>query len=142
MAVGQAALTPGQLVPAGTELVFELNVCDPATRGYLQRALSEGQLNLMVTTLLRASGPGATDYPMLFTRENQLAGPAQRPRLELVLNQGRRSDMNADGNLNVLDFNAFLNAFSAGSLAADMDNSCALNVLDFNAFLNAFSAGR
>jgi hypothetical protein len=46
--------------------------------------------------------------------------------------------------LNVLDFNCFLNAFSAGASYANCDHSTTppvLNVLDFNCFLNAFSAG-
>jgi hypothetical protein len=56
---------------------------------------------------------------------------------------------NCDGStaapiLNVLDFNCFLNKFSAGDPYANCDGSTAapiLNVLDFNCFLNKFSAG-
>jgi hypothetical protein len=46
--------------------------------------------------------------------------------------------------LNVLDFNCFLNQFSAGASYANCDSSTTepvLNVLDFNCFLNRFSAG-
>jgi hypothetical protein len=53
-------------------------------------------------------------------------------------------DINDDGNLNILDFNAFLNAFAAGSPRANCDASTAppvLNVLDFNCFINRFAAG-
>jgi glucose/arabinose dehydrogenase len=56
---------------------------------------------------------------------------------------------NCDGStqepaLNVLDFNCFLNAFSAGDCWANCDGSTqepTLNVLDFNCFLNRFAAG-
>jgi len=56
---------------------------------------------------------------------------------------------NCDGStlppvLNVLDFNCFLNAFSAGASYANCDGSTVapvLNVLDFNCFLNRFAAG-
>jgi hypothetical protein len=56
---------------------------------------------------------------------------------------------NCDGStvppvLNVLDFNCFLNRFSAGNSYANCDGSTQppiLNVLDFNCFLNRFSAG-
>jgi len=56
---------------------------------------------------------------------------------------------NCDGShvspiLNVLDFNCFLNRFSAGDPYANCDGSTVapvLNVLDFNCFLNRFSAG-
>jgi photosystem II stability/assembly factor-like uncharacterized protein len=46
--------------------------------------------------------------------------------------------------LNVLDFNCFLNSFTAGLPYANCDGSTVapvLNVLDFNCFLNAFSVG-
>jgi hypothetical protein len=46
--------------------------------------------------------------------------------------------------LNVLDFNCFLNKFTAGDSYANCDNSTTppiLNVLDFNCFLNRFTAG-
>jgi hypothetical protein len=46
--------------------------------------------------------------------------------------------------LNVLDFNCFLNRFSAGAAYANCDASTlapVLNVLDFNCFLNRFSQG-
>jgi hypothetical protein len=46
--------------------------------------------------------------------------------------------------LNVLDFNCFLNRFSAGDPYANCDQSTTapvLNVLDFNCFLNRFTAG-
>jgi hypothetical protein len=46
--------------------------------------------------------------------------------------------------LNVLDFNCFLNRFTAGDPYANCDLSTAwptLNVLDFNCFLNRFTAG-
>jgi probable HAF family extracellular repeat protein len=56
---------------------------------------------------------------------------------------------NCDGStaqpvLNVLDFNCFLNRFTAGDAYANCDGSTsppALNVLDFNCFLNRFTAG-
>jgi hypothetical protein len=46
--------------------------------------------------------------------------------------------------LNVLDFNCFLDRFTAGDAYANCDQSTAppvLNVLDFNCFLNRFTAG-
>jgi hypothetical protein len=56
---------------------------------------------------------------------------------------------NCDGStaqpvLNLLDFNCFLNRFSAGDAYANCDGSTAppvLNVLDFNCFLNRFAQG-
>jgi hypothetical protein len=56
---------------------------------------------------------------------------------------------NCDGStappvLNVLDFNCFLNRFTAGNAYANCDGSTTppvLNVLDFNCFLSRFVAG-
>jgi hypothetical protein len=56
---------------------------------------------------------------------------------------------NCDGStsvpfLNVLDFNCFVNAYTAGGSYANCDHSTTppvLNVLDFNCFVNAFTAG-
>jgi hypothetical protein len=67
----------------------------------------------------------------------------------LTVNGGSSCYANCDNStaapvLNVLDFNCFLNRFSAGDAYANCDNSTAapvLNVLDFNCFLNRFSAG-
>ena len=40
------------------------------------------------------------------------------------------------------DFGAFLNAFTARSPGADIDDNCNLNINDFMRFLNDFAAGR
>jgi hypothetical protein len=56
---------------------------------------------------------------------------------------------NCDGStsapvLNVLDFNCFINRFTAGDAYANCDGSTAapvLNVLDFNCFINRYTAG-
>lgn len=56
---------------------------------------------------------------------------------------GRRciADQDGSGSLTPNDFQAFLNAFAAGSMAADADGSGSLTANDFQAFMNAFAAG-
>ena len=54
---------------------------------------------------------------------------------------GCPGDFNGDGALNILDFVAFQNAFTAGEPEADCDANGALNILDFVCFQNEFSAG-
>jgi hypothetical protein len=51
------------------------------------------------------------------------------------------ADFNGDGDLNILDFVAFQNAFTAGDESADVNDDGALNILDFVAFQNIFQAG-
>ena len=51
------------------------------------------------------------------------------------------ADVNGDGELNVLDFVAFQNAFTAGDPDADCDGNGALNILDFVCYQALFAAG-
>ena len=52
-----------------------------------------------------------------------------------------RADVNGDGVLTILDFVAFQNAFTAGSMKADCDQNGVLSVLDFVCFQDVFQAG-
>ena len=51
------------------------------------------------------------------------------------------ADFNGDGELNILDFVAFQNAFTSGDPAADCDGSGTLNILDFVCFQQQFTQG-
>lgn len=51
------------------------------------------------------------------------------------------ADFDGDGQINTLDFLAFLNAWGAGEASADMDGNGAINTQDVLLFLNAFTAG-
>jgi hypothetical protein len=74
-------------------------------------------------------------------------GIASGPTVSVAVDVGCYANCNAstvDPVLNVLDFNCFLNKFSAGDPYANCDQSTTppvLNVLDFNCFLNSFAAG-
>jgi uncharacterized membrane protein len=52
-----------------------------------------------------------------------------------------RPDVNGDGTVNVADFLAFLQLYSAADNRADFDNNGSVNVADFLAFLALFAAG-
>jgi uncharacterized membrane protein len=54
---------------------------------------------------------------------------------------GCYADFNGDGALNILDFVAFQNAFTAANDSADCNDDGALNILDFVCYQNAFTAG-
>lgn len=144
MAIGQTeAVSPGSPVPANAEFTFDLDLCDSLTRQYVQRALNDGTLNLIATTLLGVPGPGVTDYPTFYTKENPIAQSlGYSPRLEMVVNIGLRSDFNNDGILNLADFGAFQTAFATGHPGADLNGDCMLNLADFGAFQTLFALGR
>jgi subtilisin len=50
-------------------------------------------------------------------------------------------DFNGDGSLDILDFVAFQNGFTAGDASADCDGSGTFDILDFVCFQNSFTAG-
>jgi len=78
------SVPPGESVPAGTALIFDLELSNPLVLGYLQGALDEGLLRLTATSLTAATfQSGAPNFPQFFTRDNALAGPNDVPRLEL-----------------------------------------------------------
>jgi hypothetical protein len=145
MAIGvTTAVAPGELVPANAEFVFEVNVCDPATRAYIQRGLDQGRLNFLITSLHPTTGPGSTEYPVFYTKENVLVTvhPEYAAHAELIVNRGARSDFDNSGDRNVNDFVAYLAAFAAQSPGADVNDDCRLNINDFVTFQALFAAGR
>lgn len=79
---------PGELVPEDAVFTFDLDLKDPQIVGYLQSALHEGRLRLILASLSPANqvtpggtgGGGAGAYPQWATRENLLFDP---PRLIL-----------------------------------------------------------
>jgi hypothetical protein len=58
-----------------------------------------------------------------------------------ALNCACPADINADGNLNILDFVAFQLLWQADDPAADCDANAAFNILDFVCFQQLFQAG-
>ncbi|HVY69229.1 MAG TPA: hypothetical protein VHH73_04840, partial [Verrucomicrobiae bacterium] len=67
-AVGQsAAVAPGQPMPAGSKLTFDLNLNDPLIYSYVQQGLDQGNLNFVASTLLGGSFSGAPNYPNFYT---------------------------------------------------------------------------
>ena len=50
-------------------------------------------------------------------------------------------DLNGDGEVNTLDFLAFLNAWTAGEPIADWNDDGTINTIDFLAYLNAWVEG-
>ncbi len=79
---------PGEEMPDGGRMTFEVDLTDPLILGYLQRSLHKGRLRLMVSSLSPAgqSTPGGTGaggvgaYPWWATRESLIHDP---PALEI-----------------------------------------------------------
>lgn len=114
LAVGQADVTPGASVPAGTVFSFALDASSSGSRGYLQTALSGGRVALAVTSMQVATefGSGPIVYPVFFTSKAQAFGfaDAQGPVLELAATVCP-ADYNTDGTLNLDDLSDYITDF-------------------------------
>jgi len=90
-------VTPGDLVPEGTAMTFDIDLSDPLIAGYIQSALSDGRLRFTVTSLHPAAqsgfgGGGA--YPLWYLRETLIGTPA---KLELEGTWVDLADTDGDG---------------------------------------------
>lgn len=78
------AVAPGELVPAGARLTFELNLADPRVLAYVQDELNAGSLRFMVSSLHPNGGQsGPASYPDFATRFNSAVSEPTQLELEL-----------------------------------------------------------
>ncbi len=93
--IGQATgVAPGELVPGGTTVRFDLNLADPLIRQYLQEGCDSGRLRFTVTGLHVSEFGGTPTWPEFFTRDSVL-GIA--PTLELEGVAVTSADTDTDG---------------------------------------------
>ena len=122
-AIGQAAgLAPGDLVPAGTKMRFELDASDPRVQAYVVAGLDAGKLMLAVTSLTFVQQQSG-NFPSFIAKENAyvtlgLAAPA---RLEIVLADApppcRPADLNCDGMVSGPDLGLLLGQWGTNGTA-------------------------
>lgn len=94
-AIGQAVgVAPGELVPGGTTIRFELNLADPFVREYLQHGCDSGRLRFTITGLHTSEFGGTPAWPEFYTRDSVLGTP---PTLEIEGVVIRPEDSDADG---------------------------------------------
>lgn len=125
-AIGRAeSLSPGDLVPAGTKLRFELDVTDARVHAYVAAGLDAGKLMLAVTSLTFVQQQSG-NFPAFIAKENAyvalgLAAPA---RLEIVLSDApppcRPADLNCDGVVSGPDLGLLLGQWGTDG-AADIN---------------------
>jgi hypothetical protein len=96
-AVGQTTnVPPGQLVPDGAKITFDLNLNDPFVLTYVQKALDRGNLRLMVSALHANTGQfGSPSYPDFATHFNEAV--LNPTRLELEGQLIGSGDVDGDG---------------------------------------------
>lgn len=127
-------IAPGELVPADSKFVFDINLNDPLVAGYLQAALDTGRLRLMVSSLSPSSqlvpgssGNGGTGaYPQWATKKNLLYD------LPLIEIEGTAiSSIDSDGDGLPDDWEKFYFGDLSAKPDADADNDGASNRAEF-----------
>jgi hypothetical protein len=129
--IGQISnVVPGQLVPGGTKVTFDLNLEDPFVLAYVQTALDDGRLRLMVSSLHTSAGPvGAPSYPDFATHFNEASVEPTRLELEGVVVSDR--DIDKDGLPD--DWEQFELGTLTWDGAADADGDGASNAVEYQA---------
>lgn len=151
LATGQnPVLTPGQPVPAGTPLFFDVNVSDPITQAYLARGLSEGRIRVVLTSLSPSGGQGQSpSYPSFYSKENALAqvlGYGAKLQLQVTV-QGSTcdADVNQDGVTDQGDVDYLVNVIAGGenpnNANADFNNDGVADQGDVDALINVIAGG-
>jgi len=130
-AVGQTInVAPGQLVPAGAKITFDLDLSNPFVLGYVQAGLNAGQLRFMVSSLHTTAGQfGTPSYPDFATHFNDAV--VEPTRLELDAVVAGSGDVDADGLSD--DWELFYLHTLTYAAADDPDGDGAANRVEFRA---------
>ena len=128
-AVGTATnLNPGELVPGGTTLAFDLDLANPRVRRYVQAGLNSGRLRFTVTSLHGSNFGGQPAWPEFFTRDSELGPP---PTLEIEGTLVEPADV--DGDTLPDDWERFYFQGLTSAAADDPDGDGADNAAEFAA---------
>lgn len=138
-------LTPGQLVPAGTEMRFDINLSNADIHRVLREGLNEGMLDFSIASIFPSAQQTAGTYPRFYCKENLavMLGLAHAARLQMSVNITdaplAMGDVNANGVVNVDDLLGVINAWGAcPCCAADVNGDGMVNVDDLLAVINSW----
>jgi len=132
-AVGQTTnVAPGELLPIGSKLTFDLNLDDPLIYGYLQSGLNDGNLSFTVSSFASASRSGPPSYPNFYTIFSPIATPDQYPILDI---EGEIVRTNLDSDADGLpdDWENFFFGSLINGATTDLDGDGAGNLGEYQA---------
>jgi len=132
-AVGQTTnVAPGELLPIGSKLTFDLNLDDPLIYGYLQSGLNDGNLSFTVSSFASASRSGPPSYPNFYIIFSPIATPDQYPILDI---EGEIVRTNLDSDADGLpdDWENFFFGSLINGATTDLDGDGAGNLGEYQA---------
>ena len=132
-------LTPGQFVPYGTELTFDIDINDDCIQDYLRAGLDEGMLDFVIASIFPAEQQQAGTYPTFFAKEDLLVrlGIVEATRLDMTVLPGPHGDVDGDGIVGIADFLAILGLWGPcdepcpPTCLGDLDGDCFIGIIDF-----------
>jgi hypothetical protein len=132
-------LKPGELIPVGRVMRFDLAAADPFVASYLGSSLADGKLLLSITSLARVVQQGAT-FPAFYCFESPLVqgGFAQAARLSMtvrILPACAAADLDCSGTVGPSDLATLLGAWGTAGGPADLDGDGTVGAGDLTALL-------
>ena len=134
-------LAPGGLVPAGTQMHFDLDVADPAIQGYLRAGIDQGRVMLAVSSLTFVQQQ-AGQFPLFMAKENPYVqlGLSSPARLELDVTDRPAcavADLDCDGTVGGADLGLLLGEWgtAGGSIGADLNGDGTVSGSDLGILL-------
>ncbi len=138
-------LEPGDFIPLGSLMTFDLDTSDPSIQQYLRDGLDAGRLWFALTSLTFVEQQGG-NFPTFHAKESALVilGLAQAARLEYsvrVLPQCATADFNCDGRVDGDDLGSLLGEWGAcPGCDADLNGDGQVDGDDLGSLLGLWSS--
>jgi len=142
-AVGQCdTLQPGDFIPAGTRMRFELDVDDPNIRQYVVDGLASGKLLFSISSLTFVVQQGGS-FPAFYAKENALVtiGAATAAQLQVTVTitpTCAPADLDCNQRVDGADLGLLLSNWG-GSGSGDVDGSGQVDGADLGALLSSWT---
>jgi hypothetical protein len=134
-------LKPGELVPLGTTMRFELDVNRADVQEYLREAINAGRVRLTVSSLTKVVQQGG-NYPQFYCRENPVVvfsgvGAATLD-IEVTTTSCAPADLDCDGTVAAADLSLLLASWGTAGSNADLDGDGIVGAADLSLLLAAW----
>jgi len=133
-------LKPGEPIPIGTIMRFDLDVSRPEVQAYLRDAVDGGRLRLSVTSLTKVVQQGG-NFPSFYCRENPVvtATGVGAATLSMTVSTATcvPADLDCNGSVGAQDLAILLGAWGGGG-PADLDGDGTVGAADLAILLGAW----